>query len=146
MDKTKIRKDLMTIYMFRNAFATLFVVFVSFMISLMNFYQCSLVEALQRLLIHDLYTVLYFILLWVFNYLIFEVSKILYDIYKEKVTFVPCLILMGLCILIFFLPILDLFQYNFSFLLLLIIVRMMKEMRKRTPSLFHRLSMKKRPQ
>ena len=46
---SKARKDMITIYMFRNALATLFAAFASFMISLIHYYQCTFAEALQRL-------------------------------------------------------------------------------------------------
>lgn len=130
------KKDVITIYMFRNALATLFGAFLAFMISLMQFYQCSLAQAMQRLFVYDIYTTLYFFLIWVFDYIFFEMSKILYDIYEEKVTFVPSIILILGCVVVFFIPILDLFQYNLCFLFLLIVLRMIKEMWKRTPELF----------
>lgn len=131
MNKTRLKKDLMTIYMFRNAFATLIVAFMAFMISLKLYYQCSVGEVIQRIYAHDIYTTTYFILIWAIDYLIFEVSKIFYDAYRERVTFVPCIILVVLSIGIYFIPILDLFQYNICFLFLLICVRMIKEMWKR---------------
>ena len=144
MDQIKTRKDLMSIYMFRNAFATFFITFLAFSISLMSFYETNIAEALQRLFINDIYTTLYFLLVWVFDYLVFETSKIIYDMYEEKVTFLPCIVAIILCVLIFFIPLLDLFQYNFCFLLLLICLRMIKEMYKRTPQLFKFLSFKKK--
>lgn len=144
MMETKLKKDLMSIYMFRNAFATFFITFLAFSISLMDFYQTNIVEALQRLFINDIYTTLYFLLVWVFDYLIFETSKIIYDIYEEKVTFLPCIIAIILCVVIFLIPLLDLFQYNFCFLFLLICLRMIKEMWKRTPQLFAWLPWKKK--
>lgn len=136
MNKQKIKKDLMAFYMFRNAFATLLAAFCAFMISLISYYQCHITEAIRWLFVNDIYTFLYFILLWVFDYLVFEVSKIMYDIYEEKVTFVPSLFLIALSIIIYFVPILDLFQYNLCFLCLLITLRMIKEMWRRTPQLF----------
>ena len=127
----KSRKDFVTIYMFRNALATLMAAFIAFIISLIQYYQCSFAEAIQRLFVFDIYTTLYFLLMWMFDYVVFEISKIVYDIYEEKVTFLPCI---GLWI--FFIPILDLFQYNLFILCLLISLRMIKEMWKRTPELF----------
>lgn len=132
----KSRKDFVTIYMFRNALATLMAAFIAFIISLIQYYQCSFAEAIQRLFVFDIYTTLYFLLMWVFDYVVFEISKIVYDIYEEKVTFLPCIGLWILCICIFFIPILDLFQYNLFILCLLISLRMIKEMWKRTPELF----------
>ncbi len=128
MNKQNVKKDLMTIYMFRNAFATFLSATCAFLISLMSYYQCLLSEAIQRLWYYDIYTTLYFILLWIFDYILFEISKILYDMYEERVTFLPCVFLILLSIGIFFAPILDLFQYNLCFLCILIILRMIKEM------------------
>lgn len=136
MNKKEIKKDLMMIYMFRNAFATLLITIVSFFISIMFYYHCDITEAIKRLFAYDIYTTLYFIMLWLFNYIIFEISKILYDIYEEKVTFIPCVGLGIGGVLIWFLPILDLFQYNLCFLAILICIRMVREMWRRTPELF----------
>lgn len=150
--KVKImnKKDLMMIYMFRNAFATLFIAVISFFISIMLYYHCDIAEAIKRLFVYDIYTTLYFILLWIFNYMIFEVSKILYDIYEEKVTFIPCIGLGVIGVLVWFIPMLDLFKYNICFLAILICMRMVREMWKRTPELFkivHKVmdKIKKRP-
>lgn len=138
-------KDRISLYMFRNMIATFFVAFVSMELSLMNFYHCDIAQCLQRLFFYDIYTLLYFVLLWLSDYLFFEISKILYDLYEEKITFIPCIVLVILSIVVYFLPLRDLFQYNISFLFILIIVRMIKEMWKRTPELFVWLK-KKRPE
>ena len=130
-------KDRISLYMFRNSLATFFITFVAMLWSFFQYYQCSLAEGLQRLFFYDIYTSLYFVLLWLCNYIIFEISKIIYDIYEEKVTFIPCVALIILSIVIFFVPILDLFKYNISLLCLLISARMVKEMWKRTPQLFY---------
>lgn len=139
----KAKKDLISIYMFRNIIGTFVITFVSFMISFIGYYDCSFLEALKRIFVFDIYTTSYFILLWFFDYILFEISKILYDLYEEKVTFIPTIILLIIGIMIYFVDILDVFQYNLSLLCLLIIVRMVKEMYKRTPQLFR--WMKKRP-
>jgi len=136
-------KDRISLYMFRNVLATLFITFVSFMMSLMFFYHCSFIEALKRLFIYDLYTTLYFLLVWVFNYIVFEISKIIYDIYEEKVTFFPSIVLLIIGLGVYILPMISVFQYNISLLCLLIIMRMVKEMWKRSPQLFSWI--KKRP-
>ena len=139
----KIKKDMISRYMLGNLVGTLIVALVSFVTSLILYYQCSLLEALQRVFVYDIYTTFYFILIWVFDYLIFEISKILYDIYEEKVTFLPCIGLVVIAVGVNFLPILNMFQYNLSLLCFLIVLRMIKEMYKRTPELFR--WMKKRP-
>lgn len=144
-------KDKLSLYMFRNVFSTLLVALLSFVISLMNFYGCELNEALQRLFLYDVYTTLYFILIWVFDYFVFEMSKIIYDIYEQKVTFIPAIGLVGLGIVVIFIPILDMYKYNFWFLSLLICVRMGREMWRKNPELFVQIrrfvdNIKKRPE
>jgi len=128
MSKTK---DHISLYMFRNYFATLVIAFIAMMISLMQFYQCSIIEAMQRLFVFDLYTTLYFLLLWLLNYLIFEISKILYDIYQEKISIIACVVLFVMSIIVFFIPMLDIFQYDICFLFLLIMMRIVKQLWKR---------------
>ena len=127
------RKDKMTLYMLRNAFSTLLIAFVSFMISLISYYECSFVEALRRLFFVNIYTTLYFLLLWLLNYMIFEISKIIYEnILTYKFILVLCLV----AIILFFVPMLDLFQWNFIFLCLFIALRQIKQLyiHKKRPS------------
>lgn len=130
------QKDHISLYMFRNYFVTLGIAFLAMMISLIQFYQYSIVEGIQRLFFFDLYTTLYFLLLWLFNYLIFEISKIIYDIYQDKISFVFCMILMIISITLFFIPILDVFQYDFCFLMILILIRVIKQTWKRKRPIF----------
>ncbi len=131
-----MHKDKIHLYMFRNLFGTCIVAIVSLLFSLINFYHCEISEAMQRLFIYDIYTTLYFLLLWLCDYLIFEISKIIYDEYEQKVTFIPCLFLIVLSIVAFFIPMHSLFQYNACLLSLLIVVRMVKQMYKHSPELF----------
>lgn len=120
-------KDKLSIYVFRNLVGTFFVAFISMFISLLNYYQCSYSEVFQRIFFYDMYTTLYFFILWLFNYLVFEISKIVYDDYQQRLTWKPCILLLVLCMLAFVLPMLDLFQYNMSFLCLLIMLRVIKQ-------------------
>ncbi len=122
------RKDKMTLYMFRNAFSTLLIAFVSFMISLISYYECSFVEALRRLFFVNIYTTLYFLLLWLLNYLIFEISKIIYDTYEQRFTYKSCFILCVVAGVLYFVEILDLFRWNFIFLCLFIALRQVKQL------------------
>lgn len=130
------RKDKMTLYMLRNAFSTLLIAFVSFMISLISYYECSFVEALRRLFFVNIYTTLYFLLLWLLNYMIFEISKIIFDTYENILTYKFILVLCLVAIILFFVPMLDLFQWNFIFLCLLIALRQIKQLyiHKKRPS------------
>lgn len=126
----KQSKDKATIYMMRNLLGTFFVAFFSFAISFSMYYQCSFIEIFQRIFFYDLYTTLYLLLLWMFDYLVFELSKILYDEYSKQVTFIPCFVFIGVGICVFFIPILDLFQYNLCFICVLIILRIVKQIWK----------------
>ena len=96
------RKDKMTLYMLRNALSTLVIAFVSFMISLISYYECSFVEALRRLFFVNIYTTLYFLLLWLLNYMIFEISKIIFDTYENILTYKFILVLCLVAIILFF--------------------------------------------
>lgn len=131
-----MHKDRIHLYMFRNLLATCMIAIASFLLSLIHFYQCEFIEAMQRLFVYDIYTTLYFLLMWLGDYLIFEISKIIYDEYEKKVTFIPCLFLMVICVLVFYLPIHELFQYNLCLLGALILLRMIKQMYKQSPELF----------
>ena len=130
------RKDKMTLYMLRNAFSTLLIAFVSFMISLISYYECSFVEALRRLFFVNIYTTLYFLLLWLLNYMIFEISKIIFDTYENILTYKFILVLCLVAIILFFVPMLDLFQWNFIFLCLFIALIQIKQLyiHKKRPS------------
>ncbi len=125
-------KDQISIYIFRNFLATLCIAIVAMILSLMQFYQCSLIEGMQRLFVYDIYTTLYFLLLWLFNYLIFEISKIIYDIYEERISYISCFIFLVLGMIMFIVPILDIFQYDLFFLCLLIVLRILKQIYKKS--------------
>src|SRR5699024_7907625 len=101
-----------------NALSTLVIAFVSFMISLISYYECSFLEAIQRLFLVNIYTTLYFLLLWLLDYMIFEISKIIFDTYENILTYKFILVLCLIAIILFFVPMLDLFQWNFIFLCL----------------------------
>lgn len=120
-------KDHISIYFFRNYIATISIAFVSMIASIISFYQCSLLEAVRRVLLYDMFTTLYFLLIWMVDYIVFEISKILYDMYKDKVKYsYLCVICIITAVISLMIPMLDLFQYNFSLLSLLILLRMIK--------------------
>lgn len=122
------RKDLMTLYMLRNAFSTLLIALISFMISLISYYQCTWIEALQRLFLVNIYTTLYFLLIWLLNYMIFEISKIIYDTYEKILSYKVCIVLLVFAVIVFFIPMRNLFQWNFSLLFILIALRQIKQL------------------
>lgn len=125
---TSIRKDMITLYMFRNAFSTLIIAFISFMISLISYYECTVIEAIQRLLLVNIYTTLYFLLLWLLDYMIFEISKIIYDTYESILTYKSCIVLCIIAVILYLVPMMDLFQWNFIFLCLFIALRQVKQL------------------
>ena len=120
-------KDRISIYVFRNYLATVIIALVSMIASIISFYQCSLPEAVRRVFLYDVFTTLYFLLIWMIDYVVFEISKILYDMYKDKVKYTY---LCGICvvtgIVVLMIPMLDVFKYNFSLLALLVLARMIK--------------------
>lgn len=122
------RKDLMTIYMLRNAFSTLFIALISFIISLIAYYHCTWIEALQRLFLVNIYTTLYFLLIWLLNYMIYEISKIIYDTYEKLLSYKLCIVLLLMAIIVFWIPMRDLFQWDFSLLFVLIALRQVKQL------------------
>ncbi len=126
------KKDRIPYYLFRNAFITFVAAFISFVISLMNYYQCHLVESIQRIFFLDIYTTLYFLLVWLMDYIIFEISKIIYDENRSIAGYKPIIVLIVIIIIIYLLPLFDLFQYNFIILCLFIILRIVKEKLKKT--------------
>ena len=130
------KKDKMTLYMLRNALSTLVIAFISFMISLISYYECSFLEAIQRLFLVNIYTTLYFLLLWLLDYMIFEISKIIFDTYENILTYKFILVLCLIAIILFFVPMLDLFQWNFIFLCLFSALRQVKQLyiHKKRPS------------
>ncbi len=128
----KIKKDIPILYMLRNFLGTFIVVFFAFMFALIQYYQCSFIEVLRRIFINDIFTVSYFMLMWLFDYLIFEISKILYDLYKNQFNTV-IIVIIGLCSIIsLFIPIATIMQYNLCLLILLIDIRMIKQIIKKT--------------
>ena len=120
-----------SIYFFRNYLATFLIAYLSMIMSLVSFYQCDLLEATRRIILYDIYTVLYFILLWLVDYVVFEISKIIYDLYKDKIKhYQSILICVIICIVVNLISMLDLFQYNITLLSLLILIRIIKELFK----------------
>lgn len=113
-----------------NALIAFGVALSSMMISIIKYYQCSFIESLQRILISDIFTTLYFILLFLTDYMIFEIFQILYDTYQRKLNHWSWIIALMIALSVFFVPLLDLFQWNICFLSILIILRIITFMRK----------------
>lgn len=139
-----LKKDLMIFYMFRNGIATFFITLLSFVINLTNYYKASVGYAMQRIFIDNIYTLMYFFMIWILNYLVFEIFKILIDtlkhLYSNKVKHIKDIDLITLgsivlpaivtCIL-FIIPNDALFVINFCFLLIFMTLRSIKEYYKK---------------
>lgn len=130
-----IKKDFVILYMLRNFLGTFAVVMCAFILAISSYYDCTLIETVQRIFVNDIFTLAYFMLLWVFDYLIFEASKIICDIYAKSISIISISIV-GICAIIcLLLPITALFKYDFCFLLLLIALRMFKQFVKKDRSI-----------
>ena len=124
-------KDHISIYFFRNYLATIVIALFSMVASIVSFYQCDIVEAIRRVFLYDMFTTFYFLLIWMVDYVIFEISKILYELYKDKLQPIySCLICVAMMIVAMMLPMHDLFRYNFSLLSLLVLIRTIKQLIK----------------
>lgn len=134
----KIKKDFIVVYLARNALATLVITVVSFVYNLTDYYNILPLKAFNKLFVDNLYTIVYFLLLWILNYLLFEIYKIIVDGLKETNNFSRLTIskwsvsygsILPLAVLVI-LVIIDfnqLFKINFILLVLFMFLRSVKE-------------------
>lgn len=80
----KIKKDFIIIYLARNALATFVITTASFVYSLTDYYNMLPLRAFIKIFTDNFYTTVYFLLLWILNYLLFEIYKIGIDALKDK--------------------------------------------------------------
>lgn len=78
----KLKKDFIVLYLARNGIMTFLITLFAFMLDLASYYQISLFSTIPYLF-NDIFTMMYFCLLWIFNYLLFELFKIMSDWYDE---------------------------------------------------------------
>lgn len=135
----KFKKDFMIIYLMRNALATLIITIFAFIYNFMNYFNTTPMRAVVKIFTDNLYTTAYFLLLWILNYLLFELYKIIIDaLQKDKkhlkliindreiISFgslVPLVILVVLVIIDFN----QLFRINFILLTGFMLLRAIKE-------------------
>lgn len=136
----KIKKDFMVIYLARNALATFVITVFSVVYNLTNYYNMLPLRAFIKIFADNFYTTTYFLLLWILNYLLFEIYKIIVDALKtedkrhrkimisgkETISYGSILPL----ILLFILLIIDfnqLFRLNFILLVIFMFMRSLKE-------------------
>ena len=139
----KIKKDFIVFYLIRNAVATFVITCISFIYSLMDYYRITFLVALNKTFVDNFYTTVYFLLLWILNYLLFEIYKIIVDVIKSKSkhhgnlfignkatipvgSIIPVVILIILLLIDFN----QLFKINFVLLMLFMFARSIKEIIK----------------
>lgn len=134
----KIKKDFIVVYLARNALATLVITVVSFVYNLTDYYNILPLKAFNKLFADNLYTIVYFLLLWILNYLLFEIYKIIVDglkgtkrfnritISKWSISYGSILPLVVLAVLMV-IDFNQLFKINFILLLVFMFLRSVKE-------------------
>ena len=80
----KFKKDFIVLYLARNGIMTFLITLCSFGLDLSNYYQIKFMETIPYLFSNSIFTFMYFCLVWIFNYLLFELFKILSDWYDER--------------------------------------------------------------
>lgn len=136
----KIKKDFIVIYLARNALATFAITVFSFVYDLTNYYSMLPSRAFIKIFADNFYTTSYFLLLWILNYLLFEMYKIIVDLLKDSDNNHRMIIIQNkkiisygslIPLIIFFvLVVIDfnqLFKINFMLLTLFMFLRSVKE-------------------
>ncbi|MGN1181518.1 MAG: hypothetical protein ACI4SR_00815 [Faecalibacillus sp.] len=141
----KIKKDFVVIYVARNGIMTFFITLLSLGIDISSYYNISFVSAVQKIFFNSIYTSMYFVLLWIFNYLIFEIYKIMTDWYDEthqttikfmlkehnySLNWLLYMIMAVLVVVFLWLPLPHLFQYNIMMMFAFMILRSVKQIYK----------------
>lgn len=124
------RKNELTItHVLKNGIITFIVTLLAFGFHIGDYYQISKVEAASTILFQDTITLLYFLLVCIFNYLLIEIYNMVYDLLKDKVTLfikvtifttIPIVILLSLWV---FIP--AVFRINGMFLVIFVIARLL---------------------
>ena len=79
----KLKKDFIVLYLARNGIMTFLITLFTFSLDLSNYYQISFPATIPYIFFNNIFTLMYFCLLWIFNYLLFELFKIINDLYHE---------------------------------------------------------------
>ena len=80
----KIKKDFIVFYLMRNAVATFIITICSFVYDFMNYFNMTSTRAVIKIFSDNFYTTVYFLLLWILNYLLFEMYKIIIDTFRKE--------------------------------------------------------------
>ena len=107
----KLKKDFIVLYLARNGIMTFLITLFTFSLDLSNYYQISFPATIPYIFFNNIFTLMYFCLLWIFNYLLFELFKIINEVccLEQKVGFVVCFLIIapllqmgGNCALIYY--------------------------------------------
>ena len=136
----KLKKDFIIFYLARNAVATFIITLCSFVYDFTNYFNITVIRAIIKIFTDNFYITTYFLLLWILNYLLFEMYKIIIDTFRnEDKTHAKIIIngkslvaygtILPLIILIILLTIdfNQLFKINFILLSLFMLLRSIKE-------------------
>ena len=141
----KIKKDFIVIYLARNGIVTFFITLLTFCFDISSYYEISFFGCIPRIFLNSIYTSMYFILVWIFNYLIFEIYKILTDWYDEthhttiklifkehdySINWLLYIIMIVLLAIILYLPLPKLFKYDIIMMFIFMILRSIKQIYK----------------
>lgn len=136
----KIKKEVTLIYLGCNAIVTFFIAMSAFVLDFMNYFNMKINRAVVKLFTDNIYTTLYFMLLWILNYLIFEIYKIFIEglsvdkknilrlKINKKINIAYDLIVLFLVLIFLIIIKMDhLFKINFILLDLFMIIKAVKE-------------------
>ncbi|WP_455684612.1 hypothetical protein [Thomasclavelia sp.] len=136
----KLKKDFIIFYLARNAVATFIITLCSFVYDFSKYFNITIVRAIIKIFTENIYITTYFLLLWILNYLLFEMYKIIIDTFRNddkthaKITIndkhlvaygtiIPLIILIVIIIIDFN----QLFKINFILLSIFMLIRSIKE-------------------
>lgn len=142
---SKIKKDFVIIYLARNGIMTFIIALLAFGIDIAGYYDIHFLTALRRIFFNSVYTIMYFFLVWIWNYLLFELYKIVTDWYDEthyttirfmykehdySIHWLLYVVMIILMVLVFILPLPSLFRYDMIMMLVFMILRSGKQIYK----------------
>lgn len=142
---SKIKKDFLIIYLARNGIMTFLIALLAFLMDIASYYDIDFIASLRRIFLNSIYTSMYFFLVWIWNYLLFELYKIVTDWYNEthfttirfmykehdySIHWLLFVVMAILMVLVFVLPLPSLFRYDMIMLLIFMVLRSGKQIYK----------------
>lgn len=141
----KIKKDFIIVYLARNGIVTFLIALLSFGYDISTYYEISFLGSIPRIFLNSIYTSMYFVLVWIFNYLIFEIYKIIADSYDQTEHFIInfmfkehhysihwllYIMIIILLVMVIFSPLPSLFKYDMILMFIFMILRSIKQIYK----------------